>query len=211
MTAIACSIMTTKREKHTNTWIREAASEFIILKNGDCLSIIGGDLYITKKYTSSRTFTKDIQLNSSDEYEYSPLVSGNYIIYRRSGNYYLTRFDTTGKKYNEVELTKDESDSISYQIIAVEETVQSLITAIRILFAKYDNSNVTEFVFPDYTNEFVTARRHKKGVPEINLIEKAVALSKGDSLFISSEDEIKYPAGEKFLTIYSDYSRDASL
>jgi len=81
----------------------ETASEFVILKNGDCLAIIGGDLFISKKFTSSRTFAKDIQLNSSDDYEYSPLIRGNNVIYRRKGNYYMTRFDTTGKKYNEVD------------------------------------------------------------------------------------------------------------
>ena len=189
----------------------EQASEFVMMSgSGNCLAVISGDVYISKNFSLTRTFSKDVQLTQTDGYEYSPLVRGNIIIYRRGGNYYLTKFTETGKRYNEIALTKDESDSISYQILALEETPGSAFTVIRILFARYNNSKEDEYIFPDYTGEFVTARKNKKGVPEASLFEYGISLVNGDSLYISSSNDIVYPDSGKYLTIYSDYSPDAS-
>jgi len=187
-----------------------SASEFVIMQNGDCLAVIGGDIFISKNFTSNRTFSKDIQLTGTDGYEYSPVIRGNILIFRRSGNYYLTKMSETAELYNVITLTNDESDSISYQLIAIEETPWSANTVIRLLFAKYNNSNEEDYLFPDYTGEFVTARKNKRGVPETTLIELGVSIINNDSLYVSSVIEIKYPIDEKYLTIYSDYSADAS-
>lgn len=185
----------------------ETASEFVIMKNGDAVSIIKGDLYISKNFAVTRQFTKDHILTETDGYEYSPVITGNTVIYRRSGNYYLTKFTSTGSRSNEIELTKDECDTVSYQIICFAEAADSTF---RICFARYDNTSKDEYVFPDYTGEFVTAARKKRGISKVKLIENVISGSANNKLSLTASNEIKYPGETRYSTIFSDYSPDAA-
>jgi dipeptidyl aminopeptidase/acylaminoacyl peptidase len=186
----------------------DAASEFVIMKNGDAVSIIKGDLYISKNFAVTREYSKDITLTETDGYEYSPLVSGNYIIYRRSGNYYILKLIDGGTKHtNEIALTKDECDTVSYQIIGFGENSDG---AFRISFARYDNTSKEEYLFPDYTGEHVRVTKKKRGISKVKLIEEVVSAASGSSITLQQETEIKYPGETRYSTIFSDYSPDAS-
>src|SRR4030095_16658103 len=57
----------------------ETASEFVVMKNGDAVSIIKGELYISKNFALTREYTKDIQLTQTEKYEYSPIVTGSFV------------------------------------------------------------------------------------------------------------------------------------
>jgi dipeptidyl aminopeptidase/acylaminoacyl peptidase len=184
----------------------ETASEFVVMKNGDAISIIKGDLFISKNFAVTREYTKDIQFTETDQYEYSPVVTGNFVIYRRSGNYYVLKFTNDGKKSNEAELTKDESDSVSYQMLSVSETPEKNL---RVLFARYDNTSKDEYLFPDYMQEHVRVKKSKRGISKVKIIEQEVSVSQ-DKINVAQENEIKYPGNVRFSTIYSDYSPDAS-
>jgi len=193
--------------KYTDTG--ETASEFIILPEGNSLSIIKGELFISKDFVSIRTFSKDVQLTVSDKYEYSPMVIGDIAVYRRGGNYYLIKFDSSKALTNELELTKDESDSISYQILETSERLPDSSKAIiRILFARYDNSTKNELVFPDYISEFVKVEKKKKGISQVKLFEYEIKYSKKDSLKYVI-NEINYLDSVRYSTVYAVYSPDA--
>jgi hypothetical protein len=94
----------------------ETASEFVILPGGSAVMISSGDVYLSRDFVNTRIFSKDVQLTRSERYEYSPDVIGNIAIYRRKGNYFLLEFDSTKAVTNELQLTADESDSVSYQV-----------------------------------------------------------------------------------------------
>lgn len=186
----------------------ESASEFRILPNGDALSIIGGDVYISKNFTTTREFNKDIRLTETDEYEYSPEFTGNIAIYRRGGNYFLKIFDNTKAVSKELKLTTDESDSISYQILAMTEEMKTQ-PVLRLLFARYDNTSKKEVLFPDYMDEYVKFRKSKRGVSKVKLLEyEIMPAGKNDSLFIIM-NEIAYPDTIRLSTNYVVYSPDA--
>jgi hypothetical protein len=70
----------------------ETASEFIVMENGDAVTVISGDVFISKNFAETRLYSKDIQLTNTDKYEYSPMITGNFVIYRRAGNYYLAAY-----------------------------------------------------------------------------------------------------------------------
>ncbi|HMT10135.1 MAG TPA: hypothetical protein PKA39_00765 [Ignavibacteria bacterium] len=59
----------------------ETASEFILLPNGNAVTILKGDVYITKNFAAARQYTRDIRITETDEYEYSPLAISNFVIY----------------------------------------------------------------------------------------------------------------------------------
>ena len=67
----------------------KSPSEFEIMPSGDLLSVIDGDVYISKNFCQTREYTKDIRLTETDKYEYSPHLYGDVIIYGRGGNYFL--------------------------------------------------------------------------------------------------------------------------
>jgi dipeptidyl aminopeptidase/acylaminoacyl peptidase len=191
----------------------ETASEFVLMHDGNAISIIKGDVYVSKDFANNRTYTKDLQITNSDKYEYSPVVIDDAVIYRRGGNYYMTRFylnkpDTPGVS-KELELTNDESDSISYQMLAYQkpehESEEIGKTYLRILFARYDNTVKRELVFPDYMGEFVKGEKRKRGVSKVKLLEYEIRATGTDSLskFIT---EIKYPDSTRYSTIYANYS-----
>jgi dipeptidyl aminopeptidase/acylaminoacyl peptidase len=185
------------------------ASEFVIMKNGNALSVIGGEVYISRDFVNSRTFTKDIQLTSSEKYEYSPVAIDDIAIYRRGGNYFLIRFDSTKAVSNELQLTNDESDSISYQLIANSGTYhENSRTLIRLMFARYDNSAKNEYIIPDYSGEFVKAERRKRGISKVKYFEYAICYAGKDSL-LQIITEFKYPDSVRYSTNYVSYSPNA--
>ena len=180
-------------------------SEFRLLPNGNALSIIDGDLYISNNFVYTNKFTKDRRITKSNEYEYSPTVKGNFVIFRKSGNYFITRFDSL---YKELQLTTDESDSISYQVLGISEPYNDG-RQLRILFARYDGSPKETFLFPNYMNEFVTVEKEKRGVSLVKLIEYEIfPYGKNHSLAFRT-DEIKYPFTQRLSTQYAVYSSDA--
>ncbi len=189
----------------------ETASEFLVMPNGDAVTIISGDVYISKNFAGTREYTKDIKLTETDKYEYSPEITGSAVIYRRGGNYYLQRFDIHS---NELELTSDESDSVSYQVMAyTDKSNDTSGTMLRILFARYDNVLKTELLFPDYMDEFVKVKKSKRGISKVRLLEYEVKRIKNkksntDSLY-SIITEIKYPDSTRYSTSYVIYSPDA--
>ncbi|MCI0448359.1 MAG: prolyl oligopeptidase family serine peptidase [Chlorobi bacterium] len=192
----------------------ETASEFVILPEGNALSIIKGDLYISKDFVNTRAFSKDLQITNSDKYEYSPEVIDNAVIYRHSGNYYITRFflndiNDTPKVSNELQLTSDESDSVSYQLLAIKKPELDFDelskTFLRILFARYDNSSKQELIFPDYMTEFVKGERKKRGISKVKLFEYELRVKGTDSIY-KFINEIKYPDSIRYCTVYADYS-----
>ena len=69
-------------------------SEFRLLPRGDALCIFEGDLFISRNFVNTNKFTNDLQITNSNSYEYQPEIAGNFVIYRRSGKYFATRFDT---------------------------------------------------------------------------------------------------------------------
>jgi dipeptidyl aminopeptidase/acylaminoacyl peptidase len=180
-------------------------SEFCLLPNGDALSVIGGDLYISTNFVYTNKFTKDRRITKSDEYEYSPVIAGNYIIYRKSGNYFITRFDTL---YKDLQLTTDESDSISYQILGISNPYNNG-NRLRILFARYDNSPKETFLFPNYMNERVTVDKEKRGISLVKLIEYEIYPYGKNHTLAFGTNEIKYPFTERLSTQYAVYSPDA--
>ncbi len=178
------------------------ASEFRLMPNGDAIGIMDGDVYVSRDFAGSNKFTKDLQITNSNEYEYSPELAGNFVVYRKSGNYFITRFDTLHK---ELQLTTEESDSISFQILGISDTFNSG-RSVRILFARYDNSPKETYLFPNYINEFVTIDKQKKGVSKVRLIEFEVnPAGKNHTLYYTTRD-ITYPGAERLSTQYAVYS-----
>lgn len=182
----------------------ETASEFIVLADGNAVSIISGDVYISKNFADTRIYSKDIQLTSTDKYEYSPMITGNNVIYRRGGNYYLRKFDSLKAGSNEIELTNDESDSVSYQVLAYTQPGSPL----RILFARYDNTPKKELFFPNYMDEYVQVKKSKRGISKVKLLDYEIKLAGKDSL-VKIITEIKYPDTTRVSTNYADYSPNA--
>lgn len=187
----------------------ETASEFVILPDGNALSIISGDVYLSRDFVNTRIFSKDVQLTETDKYEYSPDVINNIVIYRRGGNYFLVKFDSIKAATNELQLTSDESDSVSYQVLAHSERFPDTSkTLLRILFARYDNSTKTELVFPDFTGEFVRADKRKRGISKVKLLEYEIKYAGKDSI-MQLVNEIKYPDSVRYSTAYASYSPDS--
>jgi dipeptidyl aminopeptidase/acylaminoacyl peptidase len=187
------------------TDLKNSASEFRLLPNGDALSVIDGDLYISANFVYTNKFTKDRRITKSDDYEYSPAVAGNFIIYRKSGNYFITRFDTL---YKDLQLTEDESDSISYQILGISNPYNNG-KQLRILFARYDNLTEETYLFPNYMNEFVTVEKEKRGVSLVKLIEYEIFPNEKNHSLAFRTNDIKYPFTERLSTQYAVYSPDA--
>lgn len=189
-------------------------SEFVVLPAGGLLSIIDGDLFISKNFTSTRAYTKDIQLTETEKYEYSPRVFGNIVIYRRAGNYFMLTFDSVKAASGELQLTSDESDSISYQIIAVADKQNNETYPVRLLFAKYDNTSKETYLFPNYTKESVIVDKRKRGISKVKLLEYEVKIApaagtnKPDSLY-SAVSEIHLPDSAHYFTQEAKYSMDA--
>lgn len=181
----------------------DSPSEFIVLENGDALSIQYGDIFITKNFTTKDSFTRDIQLTYTDEYEYSPMVRDGFLIYRREGNYFLTAIDSVSKP--ELQLTKDESDSISYQILGISD---ESIRSIRLLFARYDNSAEKKILFPNYNYEYVTVEKQKRGVSKVQLLEYNISPKKNTDTLTYEQKEITYPDSTRYSTQYAVYSPD---
>lgn len=187
----------------------ETASEFVILPDGNALTVISGDVYISRDFVNTRTFSKDVQLTETDKYEYSPAVINDITIYRRGGNYFLVRFDSIKAATNELQLTADESDSVSYQVLAHSDRFPDTSkTLLRILFARYDNSPKTELVFPDFTGEFVKADKRKRGISKVKLLEYEIKYAGKDSI-MQLVNEIIYPDSVRYSTSYSSYSPDS--
>jgi dipeptidyl aminopeptidase/acylaminoacyl peptidase len=182
------------------------ASEYVIMPNGDALTIIKGDVFISKDFTSKRIFTKDVQLTETDKYEYSPQVIDNIAVYRRSGNFYLTVFDSLKAVTKELELTSDESDSVSNQPIAFSRKIfDSGGTLIRILFARYDNSSKKELIFPNFNDEFVKAEKQKRGYSKVKIFELDIRWGAKDSLY-KKTIEINLPDSTLYSTTIAAYS-----
>jgi len=186
-------------------------SEFIVMQNGNALSIIDGDLYISKNFTDSREFTKDIRITETDSYEYSPLIAGNIVFYRRTGNFFLETFDSVKASSKELQLTKDESDSITYQILDyTDKSADNDKSLLRFIMARYDNSTKGTYLFPNYTREKVTAEQQKRGISKVNLIEYEVSYNKkGSDSLVYTTHEIKYPDTIRLSTQYAIYAPDA--
>lgn len=192
----------------------ETASEFVVMPGGEALCIISGDVYISRDFARTRTYSKDIKITETDKYEYSPeLIGTSTAVYRRGGNYFLTRFDSLRSITNELQLTNDESDTISYQLLAYSDELNSSPTELRMLFARYDNSTKKELLFPDYMDEYVTVRKSKRGVSKVKMIEyeiRTAGKKNGvDSLYFIV-NEIKFPDTIRYSTNYAVYSPDAN-
>ena len=197
-------------------------SEFIVMQNGNALSIIEGDLYISKNFTDSREFTKDIRITETDSYEYSPLIADNVVFYRRKGNFFLKTYDSVKASSKELQLTNDESDSITYQILDftdkyrdnLNDTFQNTSTGshktlLRFIMARYNNSTKSDFLFPNYTREKVTAEQQKRGISRVSLLEYEVSYFKnGSDSLIYQTHEITYPDTERLSTQFAVYSPD---
>jgi dipeptidyl aminopeptidase/acylaminoacyl peptidase len=200
------SDLTYKFPDTTNT-----PSEFQILPNGELLMIMDGDLFISKNFSGTDEFTKDARLTNTNEYEYSPLVvipaqAGSpatqnediFVLYRRSGNYFLRRLDTTMKV--ELQLTKDESDTISYQLLDFITPSPSGRDGVGLLFARYDNSKEETFLFPNFTQEKVTIDKQRRGISEVRFMKYEVRI-KGDSANLSV-DTVKTSDSVRFSVQY---------
>ncbi|MEO8512016.1 MAG: prolyl oligopeptidase family serine peptidase [Ignavibacteria bacterium] len=186
----------------------ESASEFVIMPNGNAVTIVKGDVYITKDFVNSRDYTKDIRLTETDKYEYSPEVVGNYAIYRRGGNYFIRKFDSLKAVSNELPLTEDESDSLSYQIIDITDKFKGdQKTELRLFVVKYNNSSKLPLVFPDYNGKFVKAETKKRGISKVNMYEYIINSSGKDSIY-KTETEFSYPGTERYSTSFGEYSPD---
>lgn len=186
----------------------ETASEFVVMPGGNALTVIKGDVYITKSFTVSREYTKDIRLTETDKYEYSPRVIGNYVMYRREGNYYLRKYDSAKAVSNELALTTDESDSISYQVVDMTDNFQGDPKCeLRIFVVKYNNSSKTPVVIPDYNGKFVNAETKKRGTSKINFYEYAIYKTVKDSVY-KQVNEFNYPDSVRYSTTYGEYSPD---
>jgi dipeptidyl aminopeptidase/acylaminoacyl peptidase len=181
-------------------------SEFRVLPDGDALIIDHGNLYISKNFIITNTFTKDLQLTNSDDYEYSPEVKGNYVIFRKKGNYFITTLNS--KPGKETALTRDESDSISYEILGISDQ-QPDKNDFKILFARYDNSSKKLLLFPDYMTEFVSLDKQKRGISKVGLIEYELNYNKEKDTIIYTTEKIKYPDTTRFSTQYAAYSQNA--
>ncbi|MCX7877091.1 MAG: prolyl oligopeptidase family serine peptidase [Ignavibacteria bacterium] len=150
-------------------------SEFLVLPEGDAVCVFDGEIYISKSFTESRAFSKDIKLTETEEHEYSPQnIDSNIVLFRRKGNYYLLRFNEKGL-IKEIKLTGDESDTVSYQLSAYHSDVNT----VKIFLIRYNNSPKREFIFPDYTDEFVKLRKGKRGFSYISFYELIIS---GDSV-----------------------------
>ena len=179
-------------------------SEFRLLPRGDALCIFEGDIYLSRNFVSTNKFSKDFQITNSNSYEYSPEIAGNFVIYRRAGNYFAARFDTL---YKELQLTTDESDSISYQILGISNMFNNG-RSIRLLFARYDNSAKGTFLFPNFINEYVTIDKQKRGISAVKLLECEInPAGKNHTLYFTTR-EISYPDAERLSTQYAVYSPD---
>jgi dienelactone hydrolase len=188
----------------------ETASEFIVMPGGNAVTIIKGDVYITRDFVSTREYTKDIRITGTDEYEYSPMVIDNCVIYRRSGNYYLKRFDSVRTISKELALTNEESDSISYQVMDITKDFKGdKNTLLRILFVKYDNSSKRPLVFPDYTGKFVNAETRRKGISKITMMEYEIHAAGKDSMY-SVIHTFAYPDSARYSTSYAFYTADGA-
>ncbi len=182
-------------------------SEFRLLASGNALCILEGDLYISRNFVNTGKFTKDQQITNSDQYEYSPVLADNFVIYRKSGNYFITRFDTL---YKELQLTTDESDSISYQILGISGSFNNG-RSVRLLFARYDNSPKETYLFPNYINEFVTVDKQKRGISKVRLLEYEInPAGKNHSLYYAT-NAITFPGTERLSTQYAVYSSDGEI
>ncbi len=181
-------------------------SEYFILQNGDAVSVIEGDIYISKNFGNTRTFSRDIQLTKTDEYEFSPRAYDNVLIFRRKGNYYLKLMDSLSVP--ELQLTNDESDSISYQPFTVSGKPGNDTIVRRFFFVRYDNSTKFELIFPDYTEEFVTAKKQKRGRSKVKLFEYEVYFKSAKQLDIKI-NEVIYPDSVRYSTQYAAYSPDS--
>lgn len=188
----------------------ETASEFVVMPNGNAVTIINGDVYVTKDFVNSRSYTKDIQLTETDKYEYSPQVIGNFVIHRRSGNYYLTRHDSIKANSNELALTVDESDSVSYQVIDMTDKFKGDPNCVlRLFVARYDNTTKRQLVFPDYNDKFVRAETRKRGISKVKLFDISINQKGKDSLY-KVINEFVYPDSQRYSTTYAEYSPDGS-
>ncbi|RPI16458.1 MAG: S9 family peptidase [Ignavibacteriae bacterium] len=186
----------------------DTPSEFTLLSNGELLFIMQGDLYVSKNFTSTRSFSKDVRLTNTDSYEYSPEVRDDFVIYRRSGNYFMKLIDSAA---SELQLTNDESDTLSNQIIGVSGAYgDSLNPSIRLLFAKYDKSTRDELLFPNYTREFVTVDKQLRGQSKVKLLEYEINTTKGNSgKPVIKEQIIMFPdTSIRYSTQYTLYSPD---
>jgi dipeptidyl aminopeptidase/acylaminoacyl peptidase len=180
-------------------------SEFRILPGGDALVIMDGDLFISKQFAFTDKFKKDIQLTNSGGYEYSPDVSDSFVIFRRSGNYYIIRTDPGSR---ELQLTGDESDSISYQLLGYSNAFNGG-NSIRLIFARYDNSPKSEYLFPNYMNEFVTVEKEKRGISKVKLLEYEIFPNGKIGTLTFRLNQITYPDTTRLSTQYAVYSPDA--
>ncbi|HWA06628.1 MAG TPA: DPP IV N-terminal domain-containing protein, partial [Ignavibacteria bacterium] len=188
----------------------ETASEFVVMPNGNAVTIINGDVYVTKDFVNSRSYTRDIQLTETDKYEYSPQVIGNFVIHRRSGNYYLTRHDSIKANSNELALTVDESDSVSYQVIDMTDKFKGDPNCVlRLFVARYDNTTKRQLVFPDYNDKFVKAETRKRGISKVKLFDISINQKGKDSLY-KVINEFVYPDSQRYSTTYAEYSPDGS-
>ncbi len=177
------------------------ASEYILFNDKDILYITGGDLYISKDFVNTKAFSKDVRLTETDEYEYSPMVKDGFAIYRRGKNFFIKRFEPNISL--ELQLTKDESDSISYQILSVSNFTDSKLSMV---MARYDNSTRDELYFPDFTQEDVKPNKQKRGISKVKLIEHEITIK--DSVLNLKSKELRYPDSTRYSTQYVDYSDD---
>lgn len=184
----------------------DSPSEYVILQNGNALSVINGEVYLSRNFTTSREFSRDLQLTFTDEYEYSPEAIGDFAIYRRSGNYYMVRYNSLKALTKEIPLTYDESDSISYQLISYYNNFpDSSKTVLRLAFARYDNSSKHDVIFPDYNDKYVKVSKQKRGYSKVRLLEMEIRIAGKDSL-ARIVNEITYPDSIRYSTNSAIYS-----
>lgn len=182
----------------------KSPSEFRLLPDGSALSIMDGDIYVSKNFTYTDKFTKDIQLTNSSGYEYSPVIVDSFAVFRRSGNYFIIRIEPDAK---ELQLTKDESDSISYQILGMSGSYNEG-KSIRIFFARYDNSTEHSYIFPNYMTEYVTVDKEKKGISNVKFIEYEISANGKKSILNCRTNEVKFFESTRLSTQYAAYSPD---
>lgn len=186
----------------------DTPSEFTLLPNGDLLFIMQGDLYLSKNFSSTRAFTKDIRLTNTDAYEYSPEIRDNFVIFRRAGNYFMKLIEANA---SEVQLTNDESDTLSNQILGVSSSFgDSSNSSIRLLFVKYNKSARDKLLFPNYTHEFVTVQKELRGQTKVSLHEFEINASSDRTKPLSmKEQKITLPdTTVRYSTQYVIYSPD---
>jgi dipeptidyl aminopeptidase/acylaminoacyl peptidase len=133
-----------------------------ILDNGDAIGIIRGDFFYKINYIWNSNFSDAVRINRTLEYEHSHLVSaeGNKLFFFKEGNVHSgeIKFITPDSIwFQEIKLTGNSSDSISYEIIRISPSGDLA------LIAESNSSGLLKVNYPVYTEDDVILNSSLRG------------------------------------------------